>query len=302
MAEVAILVPTFRRPKSLARLLASLATLETDATVEVIVADNDAEGREGIAVCQALQERYRWPLSALVIAERGIAQARNGLVGYVLAHSDAVHIAMLDDDESAHPHWLSALLKAQAETDADAVRGEVLRITENEPLSSRRLVAGAARLVEEIDGAGNVLIERRVFEGLTAPHFDPAFALTGGEDREFFTRLRRKGCRFAFAPDAMCYEHVPASRDTLKWKLMRAYRIGNSDMRVFVKYCPSPLSMLAEITKIGGALAVCSAQVLLAGPDSKRRIWALCKLSRAFGKIAALFGRYYHEYVVVHGA
>jgi hypothetical protein len=30
-------------------------------------------------------------------------------------------------------------------------------------------------------------------------------------------------------------------------------------------------------------------------------VQALCKLSRAAGKTAALFGRHYNEYAVIHG-
>ena len=53
MADVTVAIPTFRRPQGLARLLAALAKLRTDASVTVLVADNDAEGREGLAVCRA---------------------------------------------------------------------------------------------------------------------------------------------------------------------------------------------------------------------------------------------------------
>ena len=46
------------------------------------------------------------------------------------------------------------------------------------------------------------LIARAVLEGMAPPWFDPAFALTGGEDHDFFVRLARPGARFAWADDA----------------------------------------------------------------------------------------------------
>src|SRR5271170_5370094 len=102
MPKVAVAIPTFRRPQGLERLLAALARLETRAEVEVVVADNDAVLREGFDVCQAQVPNYRWPLAAIIVKERGIAQTRNALVEHVLAHSNAQFIAMLDDDEWPH--------------------------------------------------------------------------------------------------------------------------------------------------------------------------------------------------------
>ncbi len=199
---------------------------------------------------------------AIVVSERGIAQARNALVEHVLAHSRAEFIAMLDDDEWPSPDWLEAFLRAQRETGADALRGTILREFETVPGAWAAKLQGIAPVrarsgpIPMIDGAGNVMIARRCFEGLTKPFFDPAFALTGGEDRDFFTRLRQAGRRFAWADEAVCTEFVPASRANLGWALNRAYRIGNSDMRVFLKYTPAWFeSACAEGAKIAGAIA-----------------------------------------------
>ena len=66
--------------------------------------------------------------------------------------------------------------------------------------------------VAMLQGAGNLLIRRAVLEEMTAPWFDPAFALTGGEDHEFFLRLKRAGERFAWADEARAYGDVPETR------------------------------------------------------------------------------------------
>ena len=52
--RVIICIPTFKRPKMLARLLDAIAALETDADVSVLVADNDAEGHAGFDLCNSL--------------------------------------------------------------------------------------------------------------------------------------------------------------------------------------------------------------------------------------------------------
>lgn len=307
MSDVAVVVPTFRRPQGLKRLLESLARLETRAQVEVVVADNDAPAHEGRAVCAALAASYRWPLTAITVAERGIAQARNALIDDVLRHSSARFVAMLDDDEWVEPGWLDALLRMQAETGADAVRGTVLRAFERDPVPWLAQGQGLAPLhapsgpVDMIDGAGNVLVARAALVDLPAPHFDPAFALTGGEDRDFFTRLKQRGARFARAEDAVCTEFVPASRATFGWALRRAYRIGNSDMRVFLKYAPAPAARLRELAKIAGAVVLFPLLQAFASLHPGRRADPLFTLCRAAGKIAAVCGCYYNEYASVHG-
>lgn len=307
MPKVAVAIPTFRRPRGLARLLDALARLETAAEVEIVVADNDADGREGFGLCQKLQPHYRWPLAAIVVAERGIAQARNALVDHALAHIRPDFIGMLDDDEWPDPDWLEAFLRLQRETGADALRGAILREFQSAPgawaarcqgIAPLRAASGVTQMIE---GAGNVLIARHCFERLSRPYFDPAFALTGGEDRDFFTRLRLQGARFAWADEAVCTEFVPLSRANLGWALARAYRVGNSDMRVFLKYAPARTATLRETAKIAGAILFFPLLQILFTPFPERRVEPLCKLYRAAGKIAALFGRHHNEYAVLHG-
>ena len=106
MAKVAVAIATFRRPRGLVRLLSAVEKLETSAVVSVLVADNDAERHEGFDLCQRLRDEYRWPLEAIVVPERGIAQVRNALSEHILEKSGAQFVAMLDDDEWPAPHWL----------------------------------------------------------------------------------------------------------------------------------------------------------------------------------------------------
>jgi succinoglycan biosynthesis protein ExoM len=308
MCEVVIAIPTFRRPQSLRRLLGAIGKLETRAAVIVIVADNDAENHEGLDVCEAVRaEGYRWPLDAFSAPERGIAQVRNALVDRVLK-SPCDFVAMLDDDEWPQPDWLEAFLRVQRATGADALHGAILREFEQTPdpraldcegLAPMRGVTGRVAMIE---GSGNIIVSRACFEGLPKPCFDPAFALSGGEDRDFFERLRRQGRRFAWCDEAVVHAWVPASRANLKWALSRAYRVGNSDMRVFLKHKSSLAIRLRELAKIAGVLVLCPFQLIVFGIVSNRAMSALRKLLRASGKLAAIRGRYYDEYAVTHGA
>jgi glycosyltransferase involved in cell wall biosynthesis len=306
MLKVVIAIPTFRRPKSLTRLLEALAKLETDARVTVVVADNDAEGREGLEICKTLGD-YRWPLDAFAAPARGIANVRNALVARALTHA-CDFVAMLDDDEWPEPGWLDAFLATQAATGADVLHGAILRDYETAPgplaarLDGVAPMHGVTGLVDEIPGTGNVLFTRACFAETEDPCFDPAFALCGGEDSDFFVRLAGQGRRFAWCEEAIVHAFVPATRGNLRWALARAYSVGNSDMRVFLKYRRTAAARTREYAKIAGALLLLPLAFVMLGCVSNRAMDALRKLFRAAGKIAALTGRHYQEYAVTHGA
>ena len=56
--------------------------------------------------------------------------------------------------------------------------------------------------------------------------FDPALALTGGEDSRFFRTLAAEGSRIVYAPRARVRETVPAERATAWYRLKLEFRIG----------------------------------------------------------------------------
>lgn len=308
MPEVTIAIPTFRRPQGLRRLLDALAKLETTASVSILVGDNDSEKHGGSDVCTEYRASdYRWPIRAVTVEARGIAQNRNALVENALADPKTEFVAMLDDDEWPEPRWLDAFLKEQAKTNADVLQGSILFEFEHKPdrwadtFDGMQDIRGASGPCEDLQGAGNLLITRAALEALPRPWFDPAFALTGGEDRDFFMRLKANGAHFAWSDEAMAHTYVPVTRTSLKWALNRAYSIGNSDMRVFLKYGPSAAARTREVAKIAGALLLSSVLFVILAFDANRRADALRRFFRAAGKVTALFGRQYNEYSVIHG-
>lgn len=294
--EIVVAIPTFRRPESLARLLLSLAALETSARIAVIVADNDAVSHAGLDVCARIKASYRWPLEALFVPERGIAQVRNALAERALEHRNAAFVAMVDDDEWVDARWLDAFLAVQRATGADLVQGSILFEE-----SARRRWDGTQSMrrptgrVAMVEGAGNLFMTRACLETLEPPCFDPAFALTGGEDRDFFVRLARAGKRFAWADGAVAYSGLPRERLSWRWGLKRAYSIGNSDMRVLMKHRPRT-AVLFESPKIvlGLLLAPLLLLPLLASPTHRFKAPQL--LARAAGKAMAVLRLRYDAY------
>ena len=91
------------------------------------------------------------------------------------------------------------------------------------------------------------------------------------------------------------------SRAGMRWALTRAYRVGNTDMRVFLKHRADGTAALREIAKIAGALLLSPMMALILVASPNRRMTAWRKFFRAAGKAAALFGSHYQEYSVIHG-
>jgi len=286
--DVTIAVATFRRPKGLERLLTALAKLETGASLRIVVADNDAVRREGAALAARVgADGYRWPIDAFVAEERGIAQARNALVDRALA-SGFDYIAMLDDDEWPEPMWLTAFLQAADETGADALHGAVVPEFQIPPGRWAKRCYGFIPLrgptgaIAMIHGTANVLLRHSAFARL-------------------FMRLKMAGARFAWADEAKVHAEMPASRTSPRWAVQRAFRVGNSDMRVFLKHTRAVRVKLIESAKIAGALVLSPPLALLAAPLAGWRMLPVCKFARAVGKLSAALGMRYDEYAVTHG-
>ncbi len=230
MGDVAVIVPTLRRPDSLERALRSLfrQTGVADRVAEIVVVDNDPLG-SAAALTDRLRAVSPWPVVYSHARTPGVATARNA----GLTATQAPLIAFLDDDEAASPGWLAALLKAQAETGADAVFGPITgRAPDAEPWLRAWLERffgreGPARtgLIAEPYGCGNSLMLRATALPGPAP-FDVAADQAGGEDDALFAALAARGGRFGWAADARVEEFAPAHRATLKYALARAFAYG----------------------------------------------------------------------------
>jgi succinoglycan biosynthesis protein ExoM len=308
LVDVSVVIPTFRRPLGLVRLLHALEELETTATLSILVADNDATLRQGEQVCEELcKGNYRWPLRSIIVAERGLSPVRNALFSQVLKDDDAPFIAMLDDDEWPTKDWLENFLNTQHATGADILQGPVVCKYPKQPSALAELANTCfsprpqSGKVDVIQAGGNVLLRRSCLFHAQGDWFDARFALTGGEDKDFFECMRRMGASFAYAADALAYTSVPLSRLNTWWALQRAFRSGNCDMHIVRKYDRRMRTLALETAKTVGGLLLTPLFFVASVANKKYRALAMYKFARALGKAATSFGAHYPEYEHTYG-
>ena len=224
-----ICVCTFRRA-SLEATLRSLLdqALPDGLRVGIVVIDND-DTPSAEALVTRMATGAPLPIRYLHRPGRNISLARNA----ALEASAAPLLAFLDDDETASPNWIAALMTRRAETQAEVILGPVAAIyPADAPGWMVRADIHATRPVwvkDEIRTgySCNVLIDR-TDPGIAAARFDPALGRTGGEDSFFFRALTVAGARIAFAPEARVTEPVAPERLTLRWLARRRLRMGQT--------------------------------------------------------------------------
>ena len=298
--DVAVIVPTLRRPEELTRALRSVFA-QTDVETrlrEIVVVDNDPKGTARDAV-DALRADSPCPLIYVHEPRPGVATARNA----ALAATDAPLIAFLDDDEAAATHWLSALLAAQVETGADVVFGPILgRVPEETGWTTPYLERFFGRqgpaetgLIEHAYGCGNSLMVRATALPGPAP-FDTTSDQSGGEDDALFSAVSARGGRFGWAADAWVDEFAPSHRATLKYALARAFAYGQSPPQIAHR-AGKPASVVFWMG-VGAvqvaAWGVASLALLLVA--SPKRAETFDKAARGLGKVLWMEGLEPHFY------
>lgn len=301
--KIAVGIPTYKRPNGLRRVLKSLEHIVTVHDVTVVVAENDREGREGMSVAEEhITSGYRYPIKIALSKARGISQARNALMETAFADPEIAMLVMVDDDQWVKPDWLTNIVDMQTRTGADIVGGYILPDFQTAEqtwllkLSVYWRRRGNNGVVPVIETTGSVLITRAVLDLCDPPYFDEAFSLTGGGDREFFTRLANRGARFAFAENAIVYEVFEQDRLSLAWARRRSYRVGASDMLVNLKHSRGPGHFMLEIAKIGAGLVRAAGRYLVGIHSPLKRTQAELLMLRTFGKVSTLFGMRYEMY------
>jgi succinoglycan biosynthesis protein ExoM len=269
MIEVSIVIPTYRRPDMLVRVVEScVAQRGVDVPFEIILVDNDPAG-SARPIVEELAKSTSIPIRYIPETRPGISHARNTGV----AATAGKYVAFLDDDEEADPGWLAAHISAMRQYKPDVVKGPVYpRLSECNPYT-RQIYTRDARKptgtwLTDATGTGNAFFDKkRCFADRPQP-FDPFLGLAGGGDTLFFRELLRAGRMVVWCAEATAWETIPPDRLEPRYVLRRRFHHGQ--ITTFVRMAAKPAQPL------GAALwmAIGCAQVLVYAPTAMV-LWAL---------------------------
>lgn len=290
MSLVSIVIPTFRRPKELERLLFSIYDdIKDRDDVHIIVADNDR-----FETARAIVDEFR-VRSSLTInyqsePEPGVSNARNAAMRVV----ETRFILFLDDDmEILVPYLDSLLSAARSLGTAITFAPAIAMLPENrrhldpwlKPLYSRDL-GGPTRIVSKTLGTGGSLIDLASVR-LQNPPFDPALNEVGGEDDAFFDHIISQGGSVGWCAEAKAWEHVPAHRTSRVFLWRRQFAFGQSPTREAADQGLKGLPAILKWSAVGVVQTIFHAGMYLLTTVFRRpsRVHHFGRLAQGVGKV-----------------
>ena len=228
LTSVTVAICTFRRPslKAALRSLRGQAPVNVDLRVLVIDNDDQPSAQTLVAACA---KDLEYAVEYRHVPGRNIALARNAC----LAAAPEGWLAFLDDDETAAPGWLAALVEAAGRGEPAAVFGPVHALYEAGAPAWMRKGDFHSFTVVFVNGeirtgyTSNALINL-AHPAVTGLRFDLALGRSGGEDTAYFRQIWRSGGRFAYADGAVVEEIVVADRARFGWLVRRRFRYGQT--------------------------------------------------------------------------
>ncbi len=239
IASAALLICTYRRPQTFARLMDSVAALERPpgVTFEVVIADNNPESAWHVYVADATA-RLDCPVHYGHEPVAGYSSARNKAISLALSETRAEAFLFTDDDMILDPGWLAGHLRSLNEFGADVVNGRIHGVRERFPHGAK---------IEKC-GAGNVSFRRRLVDpaglGLT---FDPAFNKLGMEDQAFFREAGRRGAMLRQSDWPLLYNYYgdgPVPEDEIINKMHTTAAMQHNEVALARRDRGLPVAML----------------------------------------------------------
>ena len=240
--DVTIVVCTCNRAAMLPQAVKSLLQLQTDDrfSYEALIIDDGSTDDTAQVAAQLKAENPTAPLRYIYKPGGGVADARN----FGVRHAAGDWVGFMDDDQIADPLWLAELMQASQEKNVACLGGSIkLLLPETNTLALGRK---ARRILGEyviqtsrgrLDGTnlpstGNTLIRKCIFTEIGG--FDLQMR-EGGEDTEFFARLKKQGYGIRYVPQSFVWHVIPQARLTPAFLRWVSFRIGVATARWHLK-------------------------------------------------------------------
>jgi len=241
--EVSIVICTLDRATQLANAIRSILGQDCDPRrYEIVVVDNCSRDRTPEVVKEfqihAANVRYVYE------GRLGLSTARNRGT----AESRAPIVAFFDDDGTADPGWLEALLEVFREDAGAGAAGGLIEVgwpaekPEWMPMDFQGYYGacdyGNQRrhlTFPQYPYGANMMIRRQILEAIGG--FNDELGAKGtnimqGDELDVFQRLFAMNTRVVYEPRAVVHHWVPTERVSRKWLLRRAYKHGLSNTRL----------------------------------------------------------------------
>jgi len=208
---LSIVIPTYRRPRGLARLLRSLAPQASEEAGREVIVVND--GTDDPAYGAVSAAHRGWVKYIATTENRGPAAARN--TGVRAATGD--FLVFIDDDCAAPPGWLDRLTGwLAADPRLDAVGGTTQPLASRHPTPFERMLTLSGchpnpvfyrdQLIVMVSAC--LAVRKTMFEALGG-FVERIMPLA--EDRNLTTRLRLAGARCAIKPEWFVYHDMSST-------------------------------------------------------------------------------------------
>jgi glycosyltransferase involved in cell wall biosynthesis len=307
MYNLAVCIPTYKRPLMLKKLLLSISGCHINEAlikdINIIVVDNDIDKTAEKIVKEFRDEYYglhklhyhNYPI-------KGLSHVRNEMFKKAIEFNTD-YIVCIDDDEYATPDWLNQLILAATTIKAEIVIGPVIPIFENKvsPYLANWFKYPKLENYQRVNffWTGNFIICTK-FLLKHKLQFDERFNSTGSEDSYFGVTALNSGAKIYWANNAIAYESIPAKRAKLKWLIKRNYN-GAINFTYRLKLEKNYFGLLKKIL-INIAYLFSGGVALIVTPlPLKWKYWGILKISEGIGGFAGLFGIQYHEYKTDRG-
>ncbi len=234
--KILIGIGTYKRNEMLSFALENISKLivPENCKIEVVVSDNNLN-KEAFSVFNHALSYFPFTLHYSHTPEKSIAAVRNAVLKKAL-EIDAQYVAFLDDDEYPKPDWILELYKTLTVYSADASTSAPVPIEDGKeqllPYNVRRRKTGDIR---KLCITNSVLFKIEIVKDSNI-WFDTSYGLMTGEDIDFFTRAKMAGYKFVWCEKTLIYEHVQKNRESLSWKIDRAFNNGYLTIFIAKKY------------------------------------------------------------------
>lgn len=306
--KAVVCIPSYRRPKSLDKLLHALEHQQFDGAIginwSVVIIDNDPE-KSAKSVYESFISKGKLNIIYISEPRRGLSYVRNAAIDAV--SPDADYLCFIDDDEFPCSQWLSELIKTARRTRAQCVFGAVYGVLPNNApqwIKKGKFFDKASFRDGEIlrwAGSGNLMLSCEMIRR-TGLRFDNRLNFAGGEDTFFLFQAKRLfNIDVVGSTKAIVYEDIPNNRLSLMWMLKRRFRIGNG-LAIYDKMTGAKLDRLI-LRAIKGMLRIVLGLMtvpagLLAGKCVV--VSGLRMIASGLGTLFGLCGYVYEEYALHH--